>query len=89
MPLQDEKLPPLSELIGGFAEYFEPIVSDNQLMFVESLDVSLPVELDLEQNQHNKKMQVLGSTPTQFTETTIMPVFHQLRLHIEVDQDNG
>jgi len=80
----DEGLPPLADLVSGFAAYFEPQANEAMGMIVSDVTVDLPVELDVD------VLGVMrGSTPTQYTETTVMPVFHRLRLRIEASDDDG
>ncbi len=82
----DDELPPLSQLVGAFADYFEPEENQEFRMQVQKLRVNVPVELDL---MIENKIRLTASTPTQLTETTVMPVFHQLHLTMELSEEDG
>lgn len=59
------------------------VMGEQQQMRVERLSVDLPFELDL--NTNGAKPALHASPPMQYTETTIMPVFHRIRVTIECD----
>jgi hypothetical protein len=72
-------LPAVSELIDAIVP--EDYVAGDRTMTVDSVALDLPVELDA---MHDAGVvSELGiSPPTQLIETTVMPVFHRLRLTV-------
>ncbi len=82
----DEALVPLASLIEGLAAVGGQ-QRDEQLgvsMSIESMKLDLPVELDI-LTDDNGQVIIGGAPPTQYTETTIMPVFHQLKMTVVND----
>ena len=72
------------EMLTGWDE----ILADPQTgstMHVEAVKVEMPLELKI-QADDTGNVSLRGSAPTQNTETTIMPVFHRLKLTVEVDR---
>jgi hypothetical protein len=95
-PTVDELLPdelhlPFSLLVGDLTD-IEGQVSDLpevMAMCIEQISLQLPVELLVEMAPDGR-LQVLGSPPTQRTETTILPVFHRLVMRVVRDgSDDG
>ncbi|NEQ70044.1 MAG: hypothetical protein F6K21_33430 [Symploca sp. SIO2D2] len=77
---------PLAEVVGQLTDWDE-ILAEPQTgstMHVEAVKLEMPLEL-LIQADETGKLSLNGSAPTQTTETTIMPVFHRLKLRLEVD----
>lgn len=81
-----DDLPPLRELLLGFVPVPEDDGEDDDeaSLLLESLAVDLPLELSL-RRAAGAPLELLGSTPTQRIETTILPVWHRLRLTIVTD----
>jgi hypothetical protein len=78
---------PFSQVINQLADY-EMYIEDpvfGQSLSVESIKIDMPVEIRVDVDD-NGKVTLRGSAPTQRTETTILPVFH--RVKIEICQDN-
>lgn len=86
-------LPRFSDFVIGLMEsanqqeYQTETGIERQTMRVEELRVDMPFELDL--HVDGDKVQLLASPPTQRTETTVMPVFHQVRLTVRCDEDDA
>jgi len=83
-PIDDTDLPLLSELIEGFMDHFQSKEASGVRMNVESVQATLPIELDL-QGFDEDNMIIRASTPTQYTATSVMPVFHSISLKMEID----
>ncbi|NER24744.1 MAG: hypothetical protein F6J96_29390 [Symploca sp. SIO1C2] len=85
-PNQQTLHSPLAEVVGQLTDWDE-ILAEPQTgstMHVEAVKLEMPLEL-LIQADETGKLSLNGSAPTQTTETTIMPVFHRLKLRLEVD----
>lgn len=54
-------------------------MNEDEGTMVERIVVAFPMELDVETDD-GAVMRLGSAPPTQYTETTVMPVFHQLRL---------
>lgn len=54
-------------------------------MQLSSVELSMPVQLDLQVSDAGQ-VTLGGSPPLYYTETSIMPVFHQMKLTIAVDE---
>ncbi len=84
----DSLLMPFSQLIHDLVDYNkhleEPILG--QVMTVEQVKLDMPVEINIAVDDQGK-VTLNGSPPTQRTETTILPVFHQLKLRVVRDED--
>jgi hypothetical protein len=77
----DDELPPLRALVSGLTEGLDFLVADEHgALIPESLEVDLPIELAADGASGGLTLR--ASTPTQYTATTVMPVFHRLRLRI-------
>jgi hypothetical protein len=88
----DECFPSLAQLLDGFltpqlATDVDPLQPDQLLaMYVERLTLDVPIEVQTLRDADNRWM--LGtSTPTQWIETSVQPVWHRLRLTLELDHD--
>ena len=55
-------------------------------MDVEEIRLGLAIELEV-RDADGPRPRVTGSTPTQWTETTILPVFHRLSMRITRETD--
>jgi len=86
----DESLPTLSELVAGLADIGEE--AEDAGMRAESVEVDLPVEFyvrpasDGEDDGDDSDGSIECSPPTQYTETSIMPVFHRLKIRIGLEE---
>ncbi|BAZ11125.1 hypothetical protein NIES4071_29510 [Calothrix sp. NIES-4071] len=84
---QNDVLLPFSQVINQLADY-EMYIEDpvfGQSLSVESIKIDMPVEIRVSFDD-NGEVALKGSAPTQRTETTILPVFH--RIKIQICQDN-
>ncbi len=86
-PNQQTLHSPLAEVVEQLTDWDE-ILADPQTgstMQLEAVKLEMPLELRIQADETGK-LSLNGSAPTQTTETTIMPVFHRLKLHVEVDR---
>ncbi|WP_414573171.1 hypothetical protein [Nostoc sp. CCY 9925] len=76
-------LMPFSQLVEELTNYEKQQVDRNTgfAMTITQLTVDMPIELKVTVN-HDGKVNLKGSPPTQLVKTTIMPVFHQMRLTV-------
>jgi hypothetical protein len=74
---------PVSQLVGKLTDY-PKFIADPQTglaMTIEQLTVDMPIELKVIVNPDGT-VNVKGSPPTQLVQTTVMPVFHHMRLKV-------
>lgn len=74
---------PFAQLVDKLTDY-ETQIGSPQLgcvMTIEQLTVDMPIELKVMVNPDGTCI-VTGSPPTQGIQTTIMPVWHQMRLRV-------
>lgn len=77
----DLALPTLASLVAGFFVRDDLSGAEGEgLAELESLTVELPVEIDV--GVAGGAVETRISPPTQYTETSVMPVFHNLRLRL-------
>jgi len=77
---------PLGDLVGWFCAATR--VDDEAVLghpAVTSLALDLPVELSVRPGTDGR-LTVLASPPTQRIATTVLPVFHRMRLRIEREE---
>ncbi|WP_017661028.1 hypothetical protein [Baaleninema simplex] len=74
------------EQLTGWEDLLEDPDS-NSTMHVESIDIKMPLELQVNADESGE-VSIGGSAPTQTIETTVMPVFHRLKLHLTIDRDH-
>lgn len=74
-------LPPFAEVVGALADIDDATDTDDGTMDVEEIRLGLAIELEV-RDADGPRPRVTGSTPTQWTQTTIMPVFHRLSVRI-------
>ncbi|MEW5918519.1 MAG: hypothetical protein AB1762_19105 [Gemmatimonadota bacterium] len=76
-------LPAFAELIASLSDVDdvpdERAVRDS--MELDAVTLSLAIELEV-RDADGPSPRVTGSTPTQWTETSVLPVFHRLSLHV-------
>lgn len=85
---RDFALPDLGDFVAGLVELEEPDVPEGAVVpTVESITIELPIELTLE-SAAGGELKTRCGPPTQYTSTSVMPVFHQLRMRI-VPHDGG
>jgi hypothetical protein len=79
-----ERLPRLSDFVGGMVS--GALERHGGTVAVEQLAFDLPVELDLVPGDGDA-MALGAAPPTQWVETSVMPVFQRMRLVIEAWED--
>lgn len=80
----------LRRAIGDLASWFceTARVDETELLghpAVRSLALDLPIELSVERDAAGR-LAVLASPPTQRVATSVLPVFHRMRLRIEREE---
>lgn len=81
-------LTPFAQLVDKLTDYKKQIGTPELgcVMTIEQLTVDMPIELKVTVNPDGT-IQVKGSPPTQLVNTTVMPVWHQMRLRIVREDD--
>jgi hypothetical protein len=79
-------LPPFAEIVAALADIDEATDDEGGTMDVEEIRLALAIELEV-RDADGDAVRVTGSTPTQMTETTVMPVFHRLTMRITRESD--
>lgn len=79
----DDALLPFAQFVSGLSNVGESLRDERMgiAMTVENIAIDLPVELEIIVDE-NGKVALAGAPPTQQTETTILPVLHQLRINL-------
>ena len=79
---------PFADMIQQLVDYGEPLEDplSNQAMMIEKVKVEMPVEFKVLVDDDGKAT-LKTNAPTQSTETTIMPVFHRMKLTVELDDE--
>lgn len=84
----DDALIPISEMIGNMTQFIgqsgDPEIG--QVYTVEQLNFDLPIELQIEIDEEGR-LTLKAAPPTQKIETTVMPVFHQIKLSVVRDNE--
>ena len=75
-------MPTLSEFVRTLVVHESTGAPGMGAMQVERLDVDLPVEMDVTALGETVARVGMGP-PTQWVKTTVMPVFHRMRLTVE------
>lgn len=80
-----DRLPSLADFLAELAgaASVDPEVAGEETLAVSEIKLDLPIELDLLQEQG--VWQLDAAPPTQKIETTVMPVWHRVRLRVRVD----
>lgn len=80
-----DRLPPLSEFLAELAAVgnIDPDSAVEEAVSITEIKVDLPFELNL--LEELGAWQLDAAPPTQRIETTVMPVWHRLRLRVTVD----
>lgn len=86
----DEALAPFQSFLAALAATTEPCGNENVGVrtFIDALRVRLPFEMDLLVDESGR-MRLAGGPPAYYTETSVMPVFHQLTLRVESETRDG
>jgi len=74
---------PIAQLVEELTNYDKQIVDPKTgyAMTLEQVTVDMPIELKVAVNPDGT-VKLTGSPPTQLVQTTIMPVFHHMRLRV-------
>jgi hypothetical protein len=85
----DDRLPSLAELVGSLAEPAALSAEGREAgLHLSDLRLELPLELDLV--VEGGRLALDAAPPLQRTETSVMPVWHRLAVHIAADHgDTG
>lgn len=81
----DKALLPVNELIMALGDIQGEIKNEFCEMSIESIKIEMPFEMDI-RNDTDDNIVLSSSPPTQKIETTFMPVFHKIKLNIEIIQ---
>jgi hypothetical protein len=81
--VMDQALFPMGQLLVSISEIQGELKDDICSMSIESVKIEMPFELDVRVDS-NGRLVVGGSPPTQQLETTFMPVFHKMKVNIQV-----
>lgn len=88
---RDQALPLLSEFLTGLLDIAEPVgkPESEEVLLVDELNLTLPFEIRTEWDivDHGSSVMLRAAPSTQTTETTIMPVLHNLSVRM-VLEDN-
>ncbi|MEO1395813.1 MAG: hypothetical protein AAFV90_23190 [Cyanobacteria bacterium J06634_5] len=78
-----EPLLPFSAVIQALTDYEKQRVDPEtgQVLTVEKIKVDMPIELRVGVDEAGQ-VTLRGSAPTQRTETTVLPTFHQMQLTV-------
>jgi hypothetical protein len=82
-----DQLPPFAELVAGLAEVDVPDEQERAMPAAELEEIRLTLSIELEVREDGGRTRVTGSTPTQWTETTVLPAFHRLSMRITRSDD--
>lgn len=84
----DSLLQPFSELVHDLVDYGMYLEDENSglSMTVENVNLDMPVEIGITVDDDGK-VQLKGSPPSQRTKTTILPVFHQMKIKVVRDEE--
>jgi hypothetical protein len=77
-----DQLPPFAELVAGLSEVDVPDGDESAMSAAELEEIRLTLSIELEVREHGGRTRVTVSTPTQWTETTVLPAFHRLSMRI-------
>jgi hypothetical protein len=77
---------PFSDLVLELTSYEKQLIGpiSGYAMTIEQVTVDMPVELKINVNKDGT-VNLNASPPTQLVKTTVMPVFHQLKLRVVKD----
>jgi hypothetical protein len=82
-----DQLPPLAELVAGLSDIDVPDEDESAMSAAELEQIRLTLSIELEVREDGGRTRVTGSTPTQWTETTVLPAFHRLSMRITRSDD--
>jgi hypothetical protein len=74
-------LPPFGQLVAGLAGLDDEDDPASPAADLEEIVLTLAIELEVREAEGGRP-RLTGSTPTQWTETTVMPAFHRMSMRI-------
>ena len=90
---ESDRLPALAAFLGELASAAdagpeagspdEALLNPGLFLAVSEIKVDLPFELDLVQDSNTWRLD--AAPPTQWIETTVMPVWHRVRMTVSLD----
>ena len=83
----DEAIAPFTFFVDAMATASTALIPGSehvQTLWVERLELMLPFEMDV-LVEDDGKVRLAGGPPTQYTETSVMPVFHSIRMSVVGD----
>ena len=85
---ENEILIPFADMVQQLVDYGEPIEDplSDRAMTIEKVKVEMPVEFQVLVGNDGKAI-LKSNAPTQSTATTVMPVFHRLKLTVEMSKE--
>ncbi|MGH7596278.1 MAG: hypothetical protein ACREOI_07990 [bacterium] len=88
--LEAKALVPFTSFVLAMFDLWEPLRDPETGLQakVEELTVGLPCEMSVEVDDEGV-LAIAGAPPLLRTETSIMPVFHQIRIHLAIDQNES
>lgn len=86
----DPALAPFAVLVETLSvpAELEESESGEETMWLQRIGIDLPFEMDVLVGDEGT-VRLAGGPPTQYTETTVMPVFHRLRLTVVTEKSDG
>jgi hypothetical protein len=75
-----EDLPELMELVLALVDGAMAETPEGEGVVVESMTFDMPVELHV--RTESGTLNVVAATPTQKIETSVLPVWHRMRIHV-------
>lgn len=86
-PAVDEAMLEMGDFVAQMSDIEGLLVSEEEAMVMQAEKVSLDIPIQLDLRVQEDGTVVIGtSPPLYYVETTIMPVFHQMQLNIEIDR---
>lgn len=83
----DRALLPVSQFMAALGDIQGEIRNEVSSMSIENIKIEMPFEMDIK-NDDNDNLVLSSSPPTQKIETSFMPVFHKIKLNIEILQSD-
>lgn len=79
----DEAMLPFNEFAGSLSVLDGIITDDLNLvsMHIENLQISMPLQLDISADE-NGEITLGASPPLYYVSTTVMPVFHNIKITV-------
>lgn len=93
----DDAVAPFRAMVDMLAATPEPFIAPRlghaidaprEGMYLEQMRLNLPFELDLRVLEDGR-VQMAGAPPTQYTRTSILPVFHSMALTVKAKLRDG